>query len=61
MTSDSTSGTTVICSALIHSLPNGSTMPATPSASTGSFHASRMPMTMPAARPVRTRAVVLKA
>ena len=57
-TSANTNGTTVICSALSQSLPNGSTMPATRLASAGSDHASRMPMTIPATRPVMTRAVV---
>ena len=59
ITSDSTSGTTVICSALIHNFPNGSTIPATLPASTGSSHASRMPTTMPATRPAITRLVWL--
>ena len=58
-TSANTSGTTVICRALSHSLPNGSTTAAIRSPVSGACHASRMPRTMPATRPVSTRAVWL--
>ncbi len=58
-TSANTSGTTVICKAFSHSLPNGSTMPAICKPRSGDCQASRMPSTMPATRPAMTRLVWL--
>src|SRR5690606_37067746 len=61
ITSASTSGTTVICSALSHSLPNGCTMSATRTPSAGSSQASSRPSRAPETRPVRIREVALMA
>jgi hypothetical protein len=59
MTSASTSGTTVICSALSQSLPTGCATSAMRTASAGSDHARTSPIRAPRPSPVRTREVAL--